>query len=226
MLDAVCIGAHPDDVEIGMGATVAGMVRRGMRVAIIDLTNGEPTPHGTPEKRAGEASASARVLGVERVTLDLPNRYLFDSVEARTLLAEVLRDFAPRMMFVPYPEDAHPDHIAASAISSAARFYAKLTKTKMRGEPHYPARLYHYMAVHLRIVREPSFIVDVTEDLPKKLEALRCYESQFVANEGNASVIPMMEETAAMWGRLARVGAGEPFFAPEPVAVRSVGDLV
>ena len=138
LYDAMCIGAHPDDVEIGMGATVAGMVRRGMKVVIVDLTNGEPTPHGTPEKRAAESAEAARILGAERRTLTQRNRYLFDTVEARTELAEVIREYRPRMLFVPYADDTHPDHIAASSIAVAARFYSKFTKTEMSGEPFFP----------------------------------------------------------------------------------------
>ena len=226
LFDAVCIGAHPDDVEIGMGATVAKMVRSGKRVAIVDLTNGEPTPHGSPETRAAESAAAARLLGVERRTLTQSNRYLFDSVEARMELAEVLREFRPRMLFVPYAQDAHPDHIAASAIAVAARFYAKFTKTHMSGEPFFPERVYRYMAVHQRIIAEPSFIVDVSEDLPTKLAAISAYESQFSANPNNAGIIELMRQTAAMWGALGRVEAGEPFFALEPVVLRSLDELI
>jgi N-acetylglucosamine malate deacetylase 1 len=226
LYDAVCVGAHPDDVEIGMGATVAKLVRGGKRVAIVDLTNGEPTPFGTPEKRAAESSQAARILGAERRTLTQSNRYLFDTVEARMELAEVLREFRPRMLFVPYADDAHPDHVAASSIAVAARFYAKFTKTEMSGEPFFPERVYRYMAVHQRIIAEPSFIVDVTDDLPTKLEALAAYESQFSANPNNGGIIDLMKQTAAMWGALGRVGAGEPFFALEPVALRSLDELI
>lgn len=225
LYDAVCVGAHPDDVEIGMGATVAQLVRTGRRVAIVDLTNGEPTPHGTPEKRALESAEAARILGAERRTLTQSNRYLFDSVEARMELAEVLRELRPRMLFVPYAQDAHPDHVAASSIAIAARFYSKFTKTHMTGEPYFPERVYRYMAVHQRVIAEPSFIVDVTEDLPTKLAALRAYESQFTANPNNATIIELMQQTAAMWGSLGRVQAGEPFFALEPLALRSLDEL-
>jgi bacillithiol biosynthesis deacetylase BshB1 len=224
--DVLCVGAHPDDVEIGMGGTIAGMVRRGLDVAIVDITDGEPTPAGTPEKRAEEAAEAAAVLGVSRrVTLSQPNRYLFDSLEARTELAEVVREVRPRIMFVPFPEDAHPDHVAASQIAVAARFYAKLTKTEMSGDPHYPARVYHYMAVHMRLVREPSFVMDITEDLDTKMKAVATYRSQFADNERNSDVLPLIEQMAAMWGGLARVGAGEPFFSPEPIALREIGTL-
>jgi len=227
VVDVVCVGAHPDDVEIGMGATVAGMVRSGLSVAIVDLTDGEPTPAGTRVTRLAEAEAAARVLGAsERRTLDLPNRSLFDTGEARAALAEVFRELRPRVVFGPYPVDAHPDHIAASAIVQAARFWAKLTKSAMRGEPHYPARLYRYMAVHMRLVREPSFVVDVSEDLSTKLEALAMYESQFLANPANTGIIEMMEATARTWGGTIGTAAGEPFFSDEPVGIRSVDALV
>ncbi|MDH4138994.1 MAG: bacillithiol biosynthesis deacetylase BshB1 [Coriobacteriia bacterium] len=226
MVDVACVGAHPDDVEIGMGATIAGLVRRGLTVAIVDLTDGEPTPRGTRETRMREAALAAEILGAERVTLSQPNRYLFDTAEARTELAEVLRDLRPRTLFVPFAEDAHPDHTAAHAIAVAARFYAKFTKTQMRGEPHYPERVYQYMAVHRRLLREPSFVIDVTEDLPKKLEALAAYESQFQSNPANADVVGMLTEFARMWGALVRVEAGEPFYALEPIGIRAVEDLV
>lgn len=226
LFDAMCIGAHPDDVEIGMGATVAKMVREGSKVVIVDLTNGEPTPYGTPEKRAQESARAAEILGARRVTLSQRNRYLFDTVEARTELAELMREYRPRTVFIPYAHDSHPDHIAASQIAVAARFYSKFTNTEMSGDPFFPERIYRYMAVHMRIVAEPSFIIDVTQDLPTKLEALAAYESQFSANPTNAGIIELMAGQAAMWGALGRVSAGEPFFALEPVTLRSVADLI
>ncbi len=227
MVDVVCVGAHPDDVEIGMGATIAGMVRQGLTVAIVDLTDGEPTPAGSHEMRLVEAAEAARILGVaERATLTLPNRSLFDTVEARSLLAEAFRRLRPRIVFGPYPTDAHPDHVSASTIVRAARFWAKFTKTEMAGEPHYPARLYHYMAIHLRTVHEPSFVVDATEDLHDKIAALSAYRSQFVSNPANEDFIERIDTLARSWGDLIGTGAGEPFFAEETLGIRSVGSLV
>ena len=227
MVDVVCVGAHPDDVEIGMGGTVAKMVRQGLRVAIVDLTNGEPTPYGTSETREREARRAAEILGVsERRTLGQPNRYLMDGVEARTELAETLRALRAELLFVPYHLDAHPDHVAAHAIAVAARFYAKFTKTEMSGEPHYARRIYKYMAVHMRIAAKPSFIVDISDELAIKGAALDAYESQFSANPANAGVVPMVTQAARMWGAFINVEAGEPFFTDEPVGVRSVADLV
>jgi bacillithiol biosynthesis deacetylase BshB1 len=224
--DVLCVGAHPDDVEIGMGATAAKMARQGLDVLLVDLTDGEPTPRGSHDIRMAEASSSAQVLGVRRLTLDLPNRELFDTVEARRALASVIRAEKPRYLFAPYPADAHPDHVAASAIVEAARFYAKFVKTDLPGEPHYPAKVYHYWAVHLRVLEKPSFIVDVSEDLPAKMRALACYESQFAANERNAGVLPWVGVQSAAWGALLGVEAGEPFYAREQIGVRDVRDLV
>lgn len=226
MTDIMCIGAHPDDVEIGMGGTVAACARDGADVVIVDLTDGEPTPFGTHDQRLAEAGEAARILGCRRVTLGLENRFLVDDADARMALAEVVRLERPRVLFVPYPEDAHPDHLAAARIAEAARFYAKLTKTSMRGEPFYPVRVYRYMAVHLRLLREPSFLADISGTLGVKLEALGAYASQFVANEANAGVFAQVERTARAYGDSARVEAAEPFFAIETPVVRRVTDLV
>lgn len=226
MYDIIAVGAHPDDVEIGMGGTVAGLVRRGSSVLVVDLTDGEPTPFGTREIRAAESRAAADALGADRVTLTLKNRELFDTVEARTMLAEVIREHRPRMLFAPYPIDSHPDHVAAAAICEAARFYGKFVKTEMPGEPHFVPRLYHYFAVHLRMVAKPSFIVDVSEDLPRKLEALAAYESQFAANERNAGVLDWVRGQAAVWGGAIGKAAGEPFLSREEIGVSSPGDLL
>jgi bacillithiol biosynthesis deacetylase BshB1 len=226
MMDVVCVGAHPDDVEIGMGASVARMVREGLSVALVDLTDGEPTPFGTPEKRAAEARSAARVLGVShRRTLSQPNRYLMDTIEARFELAEVLRELRPRFLFVPFPVDAHPDHVAAHSIATAARFYAKFTKTDMSGEPHYTRGVYQYMAVHMRIAAQPAFVLDVSEDLSLKLEALEEYRSQFSENDANRAVISSVEATAREWGARIGMGAGEPFFTPEVVGLSSIQGL-
>jgi LmbE family N-acetylglucosaminyl deacetylase len=130
MKTIMCVGAHPDDVEMGMGGTVALLVDQGYDVLILDLTNGEPTPYGSPEIRKKESEEAAKVLGVKRITLDLPNRYLEDTIENRKKIAAIIRDFRPKYIFAPYFEDAHPDHIAASKLVDASRFYAKLTKIR------------------------------------------------------------------------------------------------
>lgn len=139
----LAISPHPDDVEGGMGGSIIKFLKLGHEVHIVDLTDGEPTPHGTPEIRREECKKATDLLGLtNRTTLDLPNRYLFDNVESRKKVAEVIRVVKPDILFLPYWEDAHPDHIQTTQIGEAARFYAKLTKTDLAGEPWYPGRLF------------------------------------------------------------------------------------
>ena len=123
-LDALVIAPHPDDAELGMGGTIVKLLRRGWRVGVLDLTDGEPTPHGSPEIRRRETDAASSAMNLTwRFNLGLRNRYLEASIENRQRLAEVFRLARPRWLFAPYWEDAHPDHIAATQLVEAARFW-------------------------------------------------------------------------------------------------------
>jgi len=128
-LDVIVVAPHPDDAELGMGGAISKMLARGLRVGILDLTNGEPTPHGSPEIRAKETEAASQVLGVSwRRNLGLPNRSVENTLAARKELAIVFRETHPDWIFAPYWTDAHPDHVAATQLVEAARFWAKLSK--------------------------------------------------------------------------------------------------
>src|SRR5690554_1856983 len=131
-LDVIAVGAHPDDVEIACGGTLAKLVRQGYRVGIVDLTDGEPTPNSPgPEVRLAEAEAAAKVLGIhKRINLGLTNRRLFDSFEARVALGKVFRRYRPRLVlgFGEKTPLASPDHFQAMQITDAGIFYARLTK--------------------------------------------------------------------------------------------------
>ncbi len=210
----LCISAHPDDVEIGMGGTVASLTARGIPVRIVDLTNGEPTPMGSVEMRAQESALAASILQVERRTLDMPNRYLEDTIENRKKLAAEIRDFKPTYMFAPYFEDAHPDHIAASHLCDAARFYAKLTKSDIPGEVWFPRRILYYFPVHIRLRLEPTFLVDISGHLEQKKEAILAYRSQFVLS-GKEHLIEHMIGENRYWGFQAGCDAAEPFYQKE-----------
>ena len=147
-LDLLVVAPHPDDAEIGVGGTLLASKLRGHSVGVIDLTSGEPTPHGSPEIRACETAAATTVLQLDwRDNLRLPNRSLEPTLAARRALAGVFRTTRPKIIFAPYWEDAHPDHTAASALVDAARFWAKLTKTDLPGEPHFPQRILHYFKI-------------------------------------------------------------------------------
>src|SRR5690349_18304640 len=132
MANILVVGPHPDDQELGMGGTIALLARQGHSVLLLDATNGEPTPHGTVETRAKEAAEAARALSapghpVRRILLGLPNRTVEHTVAARHAMAGVIRAHQAQIVFVPYEEDAHPDHRAVTRIVEDARFDAKLT---------------------------------------------------------------------------------------------------
>ena len=120
LLDILVIAPHPDDGELGMGGAIVKFKARGQSVGILDLTDGEPTPHGSPEMRARETMAATEILGLDwRENLGLPNRSLEATLEARRRLAEVIRRVRPRWLFAPYWIDAHPDHVAATQLVEA-----------------------------------------------------------------------------------------------------------
>ncbi|NDC37942.1 MAG: bacillithiol biosynthesis deacetylase BshB1, partial [Proteobacteria bacterium] len=121
----IVLASHPDDAELGMGGTIAALCAAGHTVILVDLTDGEPTPHGTPQLRQVESQRAAGILKVsERITLDIKNREIFDTVANREKVATILRRYKPELVCTHYWEDSHPDHVAASALSDAARFYA------------------------------------------------------------------------------------------------------
>jgi bacillithiol biosynthesis deacetylase BshB1 len=227
-LDCLVVAPHPDDAELGAGGAILLMKAQGLRVGVLDLTNGEPTPHGSLEIRRRETEAATALLGLDwRDNLGLPNRSLVADLEARRLLAGVFRQVRPRYLLAPYWEDAHPDHVAASALVDAARFWAKLTKTDLPGEPHYPERIIYYFAVHLRLHPRPSFILDITPHIEVKMRALACYRSQFI--EGRPATPPTflddLRDRARYWGWAIGSGYGEPFLCREEVGLRSLRDL-
>ncbi len=203
-----------------MGGTICLLLAQGHEVVLCDLTNGEPTPMGTPERRAVEAAKAAGLLGVSRrIPLDLPNRSLEHTLEARRVVAEVIRDVRPDALFIPYWVDAHPDHVAAAALGEAARFWAKLTKTDMRGEPHYPRRVYHFFSTHYSLHVQPSFIVDISAYMDTKMAAIITYASQFSDERGNAWILDAVRNYARYFGHLIGREYGEPFVCREEIGV-------
>jgi N-acetylglucosamine malate deacetylase 1 len=228
-LDYLVIAPHPDDAELGAGGTILALKAQGATVGVLDLTNGEPTPHGSPEIRRNETDAATALLGLDwRGNLGLPNRSLLADLESRARLAGVLRQQRPRVLLAPYWDDAHPDHVAASALVDAARFWAKLTKTDMPGGPHYPERIIYYFSVHLRLHPKPSFVFDISPYIDRKMEALRCYHSQFVAGRPATppTLLDDLRDRARYWGWLVGVGHGEPFVTREEIGLRSLRDLL
>jgi bacillithiol biosynthesis deacetylase BshB1 len=229
LLDILVVAPHPDDAELGMGGAIVKFKAEGFRVGILDLTNGEPTPFGSPETRVRETAEASALLGIDwRENLGLPNRRLEPTLEARHRLATVFRQVRPRWLFAPYWVDAHPDHVAATELVEAARFWAKLTKSDLLGEPHHPERIYNYYCVHLRMAPQPAFILDISAEWPRKSAAIACYQSQFVTGRADVSptFLDRLRDEAAYWGKTIGALYGEPFTAREPIGIRSLRDLV
>jgi N-acetylglucosamine malate deacetylase 1 len=229
MLDLLVIAPHPDDAELGMGGALLRFKSEGLRVGVLDLTNGEPTPHGSPEIRARETAAATKILQLDwRENLGLPNRSLEATLDARRQLAEVFRRTKPRWLFAPYWVDAHPDHVAATQLIEAARFWSKLTKTDMAGEPYYPARIFYYWCVHLRVIDRPAFVLDISDFWDRKRAAIECYASQFIAGRPQEppTLIDRLRDQAAAWGWSIGTRYGEAFWSREPIGLSSLRDFV
>lgn len=241
MANILIVGPHPDDQELGMGGTIALLASQGHRVTLLDMTDGEPTPRGDPATRAKEAAAAAQALSapgnpVVRRLLgagahpSLRNCFVQHTIEARHLVAGVMRAVQAQIVFVPFEEDAHPDHRAVTRIVEDARFDAKLTSLPMPGDegrpPIYPKWLIYYFATHLRIVATPSFLIDTTAFAAKKRDAVLAYHSQFVANEKNRGVMDWVEAAGKYFGSRIGTAAAEPFFAKEPLGLSGLDGLV
>ena len=225
-LDVLAIAPHPDDAELGMGGAILRFKSEGLKVGVLDLTDGEPTPHGSPAVRAEETAAATAVLKLDwRENLGLPNRSLEATLEARAALAGVIRRLRPRWLFAPYWVDAHPDHIAATQLTEAARFWSKLTKSKLPGEPHHPQRIFHYYCVHLKLALQPAFVLDISQQWEQKLAAIRCYQSQFVRGRPDRFLDQLRDE-ASYWGKTIGAQYGEPFASREPVGLSSLEHLL
>ena len=228
-LDALVVAPHPDDAELGMGGGILKMLSAGWKIGVLELTNGEPTPHGSLEIRAAETAAATEVLGLSwRDNLGLPNRSLEPTLEARAKLAGVFRTTRPKWIFAPYWTDAHPDHVAATQLVEAARFWSKLSKTDMPGEPFHPQRIFNYYCVHLKMHANPAFVLDISDHWDKKLASIQCYHSQFIKGREHLDpgFIEQLRDEAAYWGKSIGVKYGEPYTSREPIGTHDFGCLV
>ncbi|NNJ24602.1 PIG-L family deacetylase [Alienimonas chondri] len=232
-LDVIAVGAHPDDVEIGCGGTLARLVEQGYRVGLVDLTDGEPTPCSSgPEERMAEAKAAAEALGLHyRHTLDLPNRRLFDSFEARCELAKIFRKYRPKVVLgiAAKTPMASPDHWQATQITDAAVFYSRLCKW----DEHFTDPELGPLPVH-RIDKQVwyplgfstsalppnggSFVADISSTYDKKLAAVKCYASQFPPEKKR--VWDILEGASLYHGSSAGFERGELFLSATTVGTR------
>ena len=223
-LDILAIAAHPDDVEQTCGGALLRMAELGYRTGVLDLTAGDMGTRGTPETRLKESDAAACTMRLSwRGNLRLPDARLENTVSVRMSLAVEIRNLRPRVVILPYWEARHPDHYRASEIGFEACFLAGLKKLDEQTEPHRPSKII-YSSLYANVA--PSFVVDISAQFERRMDALFCYESQYGDAPDAVHLFPQRQEIrerlsaiARFYGNLIGVKYGEPFVVKEAMRV-------
>jgi bacillithiol biosynthesis deacetylase BshB1 len=223
-IDILVFGPHPDDIEIGLGGTVARHSAAGHHVGLCDLTRGELSSNGTPERRHAESAEAARVLGAAwRENLGWPDGGIAATPPMIRSAVDVIRRHRPRTIAIPYWDDRHPDHVAASQVLRTAAFTSALRRYVTDFDPWRPDWVCYYF---INDAAAASFVVDVSAHYQRKRDALDCYGSQFAAGEEGsvgtrlnaATFRPLIESRDAQFGALAGVAFAEGIVIREPVS--------
>jgi bacillithiol biosynthesis deacetylase BshB1 len=226
--DIVAFTAHPDDLELNASGTLALAVEEGWTAAAVDFTRGELSTRGTPEARAREAEAAARILGLSvRLNLGLPDGGLRDTDENRARVVRLLRRLRPRVVIAPPLLDHHADHMGVAEIVSRSVYLAGVEKYAPGEEPWRPRALLHYLGSRAAV---PTLVVDVTRVYEKRLAAIHCFESQFfragsterATRISHPRFLDAVDGAARRYGALIGCPYGEAYTSAEPVAVRDV----
>jgi bacillithiol biosynthesis deacetylase BshB1 len=228
--DLLAIFAHPDDAELLVGGTLIKAADQGHRVVVADLTRGELGSKGTPEIRAKEAMAAAEVMGVsERINLGLPDGHLAATDAMRRVVVELIRKHQPRTVITHYRVGRHPDHRLAAELVRDACFLAGLVNYSADGAKHRPTKLLHAMS-YREDAGQPTFVVDTAAQFERKLEAMRCFASQWSIetlqggelHPTGQSLFDLVRTQDAHAGSLIRRPYGEPFWTLETVEVADI----
>ena len=230
MMHMLAFGAHPDDVEIGMGGTIAKYAQQGYDIGICDLTLAELSSNGTVHIRQQEAKRAAAILGVNtRIQLQLPDRGLTVQKEYIDQIVTVIRTYRPKVVFAPYWEDRHPDHGQCAKLVEEAVFSAAICRYEDRRQlpPHRVHAVYFYM---INGFHRPHFVVDISDTIDKKLASLRAYESQFERKIDSVDTpltngyIETVESRERLFGKEVGVSFAEGFMTKKPLIL--VHDLL
>ncbi|WP_226526662.1 bacillithiol biosynthesis deacetylase BshB1 [Metabacillus niabensis] len=231
-LDFLAIGAHPDDVEIGMGGTIAKYTQKGLKIGICDLTKAELSSNGTVLTRQKEAKHAGEILGItERIQLSIPDRGLYLSDSSIKEIVEIIRTYKPRIVFAPYFKDRHPDHGNCSRLVEEAVFSAGIKNYQdSQGLPaHRVQHVYFYM---INGFLKPNFVIDISETIEIKLNSLRAYDSQFEKVDGSTDTpltngyIEAVESRERIYGKEVGVMFAEGFLSRKPILLSNdlIGD--
>ena len=227
----LAFGAHPDDVEISIAGTIIKHSRLGYRIGVVDLTKGELGTRGNVEIRAAEAAAAATLMGLTiRENLALPDGFIDSSPPNRMKVIEILRKYQPSIILLPMEQDRHPDHGAAGKLVREACFLSGLRKIETEYPAHKPSRIFHYF---LAWEHSFSFIVDISPVIKEKMEAIRCYASQFYRSDSEApptllshpDFLEWIESRARGYGGRIGVKYGEPFYSPAALKIDDLNDI-
>jgi len=232
MITVLAVAAHRDDVELTCGGTLLRAAAAGHATGILDLTEGEMGTRGSAELRAQEAARAADVLGVSvRQNLGLPDAGIVNTPETRRLVAVVIRRLRPRIVIAPALMGRHPDHRETAALVRDACFVAGLQKIDPDTPKHRPLKVIHCVT-YREDFSKPTFVVDISDVFEKKLDAIRCYASQFEGVTQAGEVYPngeplfdVVRHHAAHYGSMIRTRYGEPYFTYETMRVDDIGTL-
>lgn len=228
-VDLLAIAAHRDDVELTCSGTLIKAAKQGYRTAIIDMTQGEMGTRGSAELRAAEASRAAELIGVQaRENLGLPDAGLVNDLATRETVARAIRRFRPKVVIAPAREGRHPDHHITAQLVRDACFVAGLAKLAPDLPRHRPKKLIHCVSFR-EDFGKPTFVVDISEEFETKMQAIRCYDSQFSGEIQAGEVFPngeplydIVRHQSAHYGSLIRCRYGEPFYTSETVRVDDI----
>ena len=228
-LDILAVGAHPDDVELCCGGTLAKLVRNGKRAGIIDLTEGELGTRGTRRLRLEEAQVAGRILGCTRENLRIPDGNIEINSRNVKKMITAIRKYRPKLLVIPHWHERHPDHVHAHHLCREAWFYAGLRKiaTTLKGKKQEPWRPDNYIHFMQWYEFTPSFIVDITSVYDTRLKAIRAHKSQFYdpastepsTKLSDASFLDFVETRAKIYGAKIGAGFGEPFYSVESIGI-------
>jgi len=224
-LDVVAFGAHPDDIELSVGGTLAKLAERGYRTGVVDMARGEMGTRGNVRVRSAEAQAAARVLGLRvRDNLKLADGRIFDSQAVRLKVIKVLRKYRPDLVLTHYWDHKHPDHVHASQIVTEACYLSGLAKIRTGQERFRPQRVLYFM---LPPYIQPSFVVDISDSFETKMKALGCFRSQLHNPRSKEpgtylsvpEFLPALESQHRYYGTLIQSRYGEAFYCKEAISV-------
>ncbi len=229
-LDLLAIVAHPDDAELICGGTLIKAADAGRRTGVLDLTGGEAGTYGNEALREEEAGKASQILGLaERRVAGLPDGSMENTPDARNKVAAILRELRPRTVILMWKEARHPDHRVASQLAYDACFVAGLTNAPIEGEKFRPEKIIYAMA-YREHAGKPSFVVDISDQMERKLDAIYAYGSQFEGKKALGEIYPGGDRPLrdqllahhAYYGGLIRAAYGEPFWTRETLKVDDV----